>query len=437
MDPAYVCPITHIPLYPAPDHLLEQMAMRAAKGQLRRLNGSLEDVAPARALVSIDGSVAYPVVSQVPLLNAEQAIDIRADDSNQSRWEATGSGQTVTKLVSELDFWVGCRATWGQFNGPHFEEVYRSFFGLSDEKFSNKRILDIGCGPLGTLEWIKDAELCIGLDPLALAYRQFGTASHSMTYVAAESERIPFPSNYFDFVSSFNSLDHVDRLQPVLKEIERVIAPGGTFLLITDIHDAPTVNEPQAFGWEIADMFPGFECLQSERLEKHLSGVYDSLFERRPFDFSNTSVRYGMFAAMFRKNGAVTTRSPYRDPYKTLTVDKLPWSDQNLRRAFRNLPVHAQRVIITLLQHTLGLGGPITKELYDETVALGLLTLNPKVGNDKDLMLTYMAQFQLEYGFLLSECTRSLLGQIIRYSEENPGANLTDQFPEFMLPSQP
>jgi ubiquinone/menaquinone biosynthesis C-methylase UbiE len=35
---------------------------------------------------------------------------------------------------------------------------------------------------------------------------------HGMTYVAARSEEIPFPEGYFDVVSSFNSLDHVDDL---------------------------------------------------------------------------------------------------------------------------------------------------------------------------------------------------------------------------------
>jgi ubiquinone/menaquinone biosynthesis C-methylase UbiE len=57
-----------------------------------------------------------------------------------------------------------------------------------------------------------DGERAVGIDPLAKEYERLNGGLHGMTYVAARSEEIPFPEGYFDVVSSFNSLDHVDGL---------------------------------------------------------------------------------------------------------------------------------------------------------------------------------------------------------------------------------
>ena len=76
-----------------------------------------------------------------------------------------------------------------------------------------------------------------------------------MEYVASGAESMPFPDGTFDLVCSFNSLDHVDDLGLVIPEIVRVLAPGGLFLLITDIHRHATVLEPAAYSWEIVGQF--------------------------------------------------------------------------------------------------------------------------------------------------------------------------------------
>ena len=87
--------------------------------------------------------------------------------------------------------------------------LYTSHFDISPEEYSGQAILDIGCGPRGSLEWADNTKERIGLDPLVNRYRKLGIGAHRMRYVCAPSERIPFPKEYFDFVASFNSLDHV------------------------------------------------------------------------------------------------------------------------------------------------------------------------------------------------------------------------------------
>src|SRR5512145_2406788 len=120
----------------------------------------------------------------------------------------------------------------GQLSHRHYERFYTTFFGIEREFYAGKRIVDIGCGPRGSLEWADMAAERVGLDPLVSAYRALGIDRHRMAYVNAPAERIPFPDAYFDVVTSFNSLDHVDDLGQAIREIKRVAKPGGLFLLI-------------------------------------------------------------------------------------------------------------------------------------------------------------------------------------------------------------
>src|SRR5206468_2928985 len=149
--------------------------------------------------------------------------------------------------------WRSVHDVQGGLSSDHFEEFFTEHFGLMRAFYEGKRLLDIGCGPRGSLEWASMAEERVGLDPLVGSYRDLGIETHQMTYVEAHSEDVPFDDGRFDVVSSFNSLDHVDDLEPTIAEIKRVLKPGGTFLLITDVNHDPTPTEPIEFSWDIVD----------------------------------------------------------------------------------------------------------------------------------------------------------------------------------------
>ena len=150
--------------------------------------------------------------------------------------------QNDIKLDHEFNFWLNKKIIEGSLGHSFYEYFYTDYFGLSKEFYLNKKILDIGCGPRGSLEWANMAKERIGLDPLADKYKILGIEKHKMKYVCAGCEKIPFPDNYFDIVCSFNSLDHVDNLDESIKEIKRVIKPKGLFLLITDVNQEHTKN---------------------------------------------------------------------------------------------------------------------------------------------------------------------------------------------------
>lgn len=212
------------------------------------------------------------------------------------------------KAQQELAFWESRVRLQGVLSNDHYEYFYTIHFGLNKEFYHNKKILDIGCGPRGSLEWATDAKMRVGLDPLAEEYQRFGADRHKMEYIAAEAELMPFPDNFFDVVCSFNSLDHVDDIDKVVSEICRVVAPTGYFLLLTDIHRQPTILEPAAFDWSVIEKFaPAFEIVEQRHFEYSIRSpegfgdMYQSLKQAVPYNHQNHTERYGILSALLHK----------------------------------------------------------------------------------------------------------------------------------------
>lgn len=228
--------------------------------------------------------------------------------STRSRAVTLLEPELSTKERAELAFWESRIRQQGVLRNDHFEYFYTTQFGLDPAFYQDKKLLDIGSGPRGSLEWAAQARVRVGLDPLAEAYRRLGTDRHSMLYVAGGAEHIPFPDAFFDVVSSFNSLDHVDDLDPVIEEIIRVLRPGGLFLLLTDIHRQPTVLEPTVYSWNIVESFlPALEIVAQTHVEysvrsaEGFGDMYQSLRQAVPYNHADPAERYGILAAQFRK----------------------------------------------------------------------------------------------------------------------------------------
>jgi len=184
----------------------------------------------------------------------------------------------INKNWAEFQYWRFKKAGSDVLSNDHFMFYYTEHFNIEKDYYKNKNILDIGCGPRGSLEWADGAGNRVGLDPLALKYRSLGTGSQKMDYINAVSEYIPFKSNSFDVVTSFNSLDHVDNLDKTVKEIKRILKPRGYFLLICEVNHPALVCEPQELKWNVLDLFePEFKILKINRYRKSNGGIYSSI----------------------------------------------------------------------------------------------------------------------------------------------------------------
>lgn len=117
-------------------------------------------------------------------------------------------------------------------NTPAFLDMLPEIAGL--------RGLDLGCGEGTNTRAVAEmgADMT-GLDiaPTFLAHARATEASdpRGITYVLGDGLTLPFAENSFDFVTAFMSMMDMSDQQGVLREVNRVIVPGG-FLQFSILH---------------------------------------------------------------------------------------------------------------------------------------------------------------------------------------------------------
>lgn len=211
------------------------------------------------------------------------------------------------KRYNELRFWKNYLKTRGRFSNTHYVYFYTTHFGLETSDYCGKVILDIGCGPMGSLEWASMAARRIGLGPLAGEYLKLGAAQHQMEYMKAPSENIPLGTGECQVVLAFNSLDHVDDIFTTIMEIKRITQPGGIFLLLVEVNHPPTSCEPINLSPKfLLEAFqPEFAC-ETIRLYQPVfpDRIYESIKADMQLPHPQDSAEHGYLSARFRRLAA-------------------------------------------------------------------------------------------------------------------------------------
>lgn len=117
----------------------------------------------------------------------------------------------------------------------YFRKVLLDRIGLDPASLS---LLDVGCG--GGLLSERFANLgctVTGIDrsvpTLAAARAHAEKAGLVIDYLEGSAESLPFQERQFDVVCCCDVLEHVDDLDVVVREISRVLKPGGVFFFDT------------------------------------------------------------------------------------------------------------------------------------------------------------------------------------------------------------
>ncbi len=117
-------------------------------------------------------------------------------------------------------------------------------------------ILDIGCGTGTFLAMIAASSLparsLVGLDyamEMCLqASKKAGAAGvERMPFIHGDSEHLPFADSSFDIVTCANSFHHYPNQQAVVREMRRVLRPGGRLMIIDGFRD-------NVIGWVMFDV---------------------------------------------------------------------------------------------------------------------------------------------------------------------------------------
>jgi SAM-dependent methyltransferase len=131
---------------------------------------------------------------------------------------------------------------------------------LATEYAGQKKLLDFGCGTGGHRDLLER----LGYDWNGLNYKD-GMATEAAR-IATEMDdskiffydgaRIPFESEAFDIVYSFQTFEHIQNIEVTFKEICRILKPGGRLIgavsYLEQIHDFSTFNfTPYGFKYAV------------------------------------------------------------------------------------------------------------------------------------------------------------------------------------------
>jgi ubiquinone/menaquinone biosynthesis C-methylase UbiE len=93
--------------------------------------------------------------------------------------------------------------------------------------------LEVGCGAgYGSHYLSKSCKEIIGIDveKEAIDHAQAKYTTANCSFKEYNGSNIPYDDNYFDFIVSFQVIEHVDNDAAFVNELKRVLKPGGAAL---------------------------------------------------------------------------------------------------------------------------------------------------------------------------------------------------------------
>ena len=111
---------------------------------------------------------------------------------------------------------------------------------------ANGDVLEIGFGSGYNIPFYKDINKLYALDPSRELYSyatdRISTVSFPVVYLQNSAEKIPLESGTIDTVVSTWSLCSIPNLPEAMREIKRVLKPGGKFLFVEHGQSSKKIN---------------------------------------------------------------------------------------------------------------------------------------------------------------------------------------------------
>ena len=149
----------------------------------------------------------------------------KARNQAQLQWNENPCG-AVQIETNDADF-------FNQVEKNRYEQQYWQKLFFDFKSFSG-RVLEIGIG-LGTdlKQFARAGAECHGVDitdkHLSLTKKNFENEGLSVTLQKCDANCLPYPDSYFEAIYSFGVIHHIPDVENVLKEVYRVLKPGGLF----------------------------------------------------------------------------------------------------------------------------------------------------------------------------------------------------------------
>jgi SAM-dependent methyltransferase len=125
---------------------------------------------------------------------------------------------------------------------PWFMNGLKLRYLLEDLAPVKGRVLDVGCGAGQVAKAVKRERPDLDVFACDLSNAAIAAASAlpgGVDFRHANAERLPFADGELDFVWIFDVLEHVDNPRQVLREVARVLRPGGSFHIVLPLEGQP------------------------------------------------------------------------------------------------------------------------------------------------------------------------------------------------------
>lgn len=115
---------------------------------------------------------------------------------------------------------------------------HRARYRYAARAAAGLRTLDVACGAGFGLVILRQAGACpIGVDRDSLALREARVHAPGLPLLRADADRLPLPDHSVDLVTSFETIEHVADAAALVRELRRVLGPGGHLVLSTPNRD--------------------------------------------------------------------------------------------------------------------------------------------------------------------------------------------------------
>jgi ubiquinone/menaquinone biosynthesis C-methylase UbiE len=135
-------------------------------------------------------------------------------------------------------------ARYAQVSFRKFSQYWWSnrYFALLARRHgpSGGRVLEIGCGLGHLLGWLSDRYQVVGSDVNEWALEQARTNVSQGEFLLLDAQDLSvFPDGHFNIVIAKHVVEHLPQPDQAVREIGRVLAPGGLLVLATPNLDSP------------------------------------------------------------------------------------------------------------------------------------------------------------------------------------------------------
>jgi SAM-dependent methyltransferase/uncharacterized protein YbaR (Trm112 family) len=173
----------------------------------------------------------YPLAQGVPMLwpsPQEEASVLQGEDHHVS----------LRRLQGLYDRLYQHEGLMGTELDTTYDRATKAMLLSFGEPLHGKRLLDVGAGAGNLWEYVAADVECYALDLSAAGLSRAMARRSGLTTSVPMAEYLPYPDSFFDVVVAADTIEHTLSPERALREIHRVLKPGGIFSASLPVPDS-------------------------------------------------------------------------------------------------------------------------------------------------------------------------------------------------------